>query len=411
MTMPSADAKPGTVIGKRSLTALLWVINLSSISASVLVYIFLAHHALRELDSLLVSEFVLFAPMVVPVILALQLSSLAGRFEVRMLLRLTNALGAAACLVLFQFSTLNTWVILIGATVIGALDAIQRVARIVVIKQYFSTDEIKFTVPLTLTAQFIAGAVAGAIMAFFPSQMTAGATAIATISLFACAALCTFLLPPSAGKTPPGQAASFRLANGLQLVRELPALRRSLVSFVLLGSFFQGFYNISRVALPAYHLGLSQQYVGLLQIVASLAAVAGALYFYFMSRRGTAFDLRYIYPACATAMFAACIGRSWPESYPLYFAYFFLFELAFFRLQADIMAATPKHQMPMVAALQYALVYAGMMLAIFVGAFTVKWFGLAATAALFATGFGAAQFVRWRAASRASLYAASPERN
>ncbi len=164
MTMPSADAKPGTVIGKRSLTALLWVINLSSISASVLVYIFLAHHALRELDSLLVSEFVLFAPMVVPVILALQLSSLAGRFEVRMLLRLTNALGAAACLVLFQFSTLNTWVILIGATVIGALDAIQRVARIVVIKQYFSTDEIKFTVPLTLTAQFIAGAVAGAIM-------------------------------------------------------------------------------------------------------------------------------------------------------------------------------------------------------------------------------------------------------
>ena len=279
---------------------------------------------------------------------------------------------------------------------IGALDAVQRVARIVVIRQYFSTDEIKFTVPLTLTAQFIAGAVAGAIMAFFPSQMSAGATAAATISLFACAAFCTFLLPPSADEAPSGQADSFRLANGLQLLRELPALRRSLVSFVLLGAFFQGFYNISRVALPAYHLGLSQHYVGLLQIVASLAAVAGALYFYVMSRRGATFDLLYIYPACAAAMFAACIGRSWLESYPLYFAYFFLFELAFFRLQADIMAATPKHQMPMVAALQYALVYAGMMLAIFVGAFTVKWFGLAATAGVFAMGFGAAQWVRWR---------------
>jgi hypothetical protein len=396
MTAPLADTTADTVIGKRSLTALLWVINLSSISASVLVYIFLAHYALRELGSLLVSEFVLFAPMVVPVILAFQLSSLAGRLEVRLLLRLANALGAAACVVLFLFSTLNTWAILIGATVIGALDAVQRVARIVVIKQYFSTDEITFTVPLTLTAQFIAGAVAGAIMAFFPSQMTAAATATATISLFACAALCTFLLPPSACEAPRGQVELFRLTNGLQLLRELPALRRSLVSFVLLGSFFQGFYNISRLALPAYHLGLSQHYVGLLQIVASLAAVAGALYFYVMSRRGATFDLRYIYPACAAAMFAACIGRSWPESYPLYFAYFFLFELAFFRLQADIMAATPKHQMPMVAALQYALVYAGMMLAIFVGAFTVKWFGLAATAGLFVMGFGAAQWVRWR---------------
>jgi len=114
MTGPLADTKADTVIGKRSLTALLWVINLSSISASVLVYIFLAHYALRELGSLLVSEFVLFAPMVVPVILAFQLSSLASGLEVRLLLRLTSALGAAACLVLFLFSTLNTWAILIG---------------------------------------------------------------------------------------------------------------------------------------------------------------------------------------------------------------------------------------------------------------------------------------------------------
>ncbi|WCM88675.1 MFS transporter [Acidovorax sp. NCPPB 3576] len=390
------------VTGKRPLTALLWAINLSSISASVLVYIYLAHHALRDLDSLLVSEFVLFAPMVVPVLLAFQLNQLTGRMEVRRLLRLANVAAAVACLTLFLATDLGPAMVLLGATVIGALDAVQRVARIVVIKRYFSPEEVRYTVPLTLTAQFIAGAVAGAILAFFPTQISAVAAAIATTALFACAALCTWLIPPATTTTdaPGGPAAPASLWQGLRMLRDIAALRQAMVSFVLLGAFFQGFYNISRVALPAHHLGLSQQYVGLLQIVASLAAVAGALYFYVQSRRGRAFHLRYIYPACAAAMVGACLWHSPAVSYPLYFAYFFLFELAFFRLQADIMAATPRDQMPVVATLQYALVYAGMMLAIFLGAFSVQWFGMAITAMLFAAGFGLAHLLRRLAADR-----------
>lgn len=52
----------------------------------------------------------------------------------------------------------------------------------------------------------------------------------------------------------------------------------NLLGFVLLGACFQGFYNLSRVALPAHHLGLPGTFhVGVLQITASLAAVSGAL--------------------------------------------------------------------------------------------------------------------------------------
>lgn len=64
------------------------------------------------------------------------------------------------------------------------------------------------------------------------------------------------------------------------------------------------------------------------------------------------------------------------------------------------MAATPRDQMPVVATLQYALVYAGMMLAIFLGAFSVQWFGMAITAMLFAAGFGLAHLLRRLAADR-----------
>ncbi|MBL0918746.1 MAG: hypothetical protein IBJ14_08590 [Hydrogenophaga sp.] len=369
--------------GRRRLTGLLWAINLASISASVLVYLYLAHHAYRVLDSLLVSEFVLLAPMVMPVVFAFQLHQVASRVDPRRLLWVSNVLGALVCTVLFLLVDLTATAVLVGAALVGTLDAVQRVARIVAIKRFFSASEVRFTVPLTLTAQFIAGAMAGAILAFFPGRLTHASAAIATISLMGLAAACAVLLPRLAEQRAAAPADQAGLRRCVGLLRDTPALRESLFAFVLLGAVFQGFYNLSRVALPAHHLGLGQSQVGLLQIVASLSAVAGALTYYALSRRHWAFRLGWIYPLSAIAMVGACVLPGVPASFTSYFIYFFCFELAFFRLQGDIMLATPANDMPLVATLQYALVYAGMMLAIAIGAVLIETHGLTATALAF----------------------------
>lgn len=99
---PSNVGPPTPAPGGGAPTALLWVINLASISASVLVYLYLAHHAYRALGSLLVSEFVLLAPMVMPVVLAFQLQQVASRVDPRRLLWASNVLGALVGAVLIE---------------------------------------------------------------------------------------------------------------------------------------------------------------------------------------------------------------------------------------------------------------------------------------------------------------------
>lgn len=405
MSTPPTDVDPPTPARSgHALTALLWAINLAAISASVLVYLYLAHHAYRVLDSLLVSEFVLLAPMVMPVVLAFQLHQVAARVDPRRLLWVSNVLGALVCAVLFLVVELTAWTVLAGAAVVGTLDAVQRVARIVAIKRFFSASEVRFTVPLTLTAQFIAGAVAGAILAFFPGQVSHTGAAIATIALMCLAAACALRLPRPAARVAPPEHAG--LQRGVALLRNTPALRESLAAFVLLGAVFQGFYNLSRVALPAHHLGLGQSQVGVLQIVASLSAVAGALTYYALSRRHWTFRLGWIYPASALAMLGACVLPGAPASFASYFVYFFCFELAFFRLQGDIMLATPANDMPLVATLQYALVYAGMILAIAIGAVLIETGGLTVTALAFVLFFFLCTALR---RLRASTTAGTPD--
>ena len=92
------------------------------------------------------------------------------------------------------------------------------------------------------------------------------------------------------------------LADCLSLLRRVPALRDSLLAFVILGTFFQGFYSVSRVALPAHHLGLGQMHVDTADRRQPVRG-HGALSYYFLSRRKVAFVAVRL-RACALAMLA-----------------------------------------------------------------------------------------------------------
>lgn len=228
----------------RRLTTLLWTINLSAISASMFVYLYLAQHAYHSLGSLLVSELVLVAPLVMPVLLAFQLNQVAARVGPRKLLFAANAAGACYCAVLFLATDLGTVSVLLGAAVVGAL---------------------------------------------------------------VYSALCRHQRAP-----------------GLAVVT----------------------------------------------------------------------------PVCAIAMLAACELPGVAASFASYFVFFFCFELAFFRLQGDIVLATPPADMPLVATLQYALVYAGLMLTGAIGALLVGPIGLSGTALCLALGYFAGQALLRRLARR-----------
>lgn len=368
----------------KKLTALIWVVNLCAVCASTLTYIYLSYYTYKETGSLLYSQIVLFSPMVLPVLFVGQIYRLSDRVSPRALLLWSNALALLAALVVYPLLPTFTLISIVGGVAIGTLDALQRVGRIVAIKCYFDSKNIESTVPLTLTAQFIAGGIAGATMVFVKGEMMPSHAMVITAVLFATATFAAFLLPPAQHPvtvaTPRSAALIKTFSN---LLTSSPQLRRSFWSFIVFVSVYQGFFNVSRITLPAHVLGLSEGYVGLLQAVNSIAALVGAIVYYKLNKRGHRMAPYSMAGASAFFMMAAAGGGGLASSYIAYFLYIFFFELAFFKLQSDVVLATPPNAMPLVASVQYAGVYAGMIGTIFFGSLLVEHVGLFATSVVF----------------------------
>lgn len=372
-------------LSTKKLTILIWIINLCAICASTLSYIYLSYYTYKETGSLLYSQIVLFSPMVLPVLFVGQIYRLSDRVSPRTLLLLSNAVALLVAILVYSVLPTFALIAVVGGIAIGALDALQRVGRIVAIKCYFNSQNVESTVPLTLTAQFIAGGIAGAAMALVKGEMMPWHALLITATLFACAAFAAFLLPRAERSVSTGVPASTALiATFSALMKSTPQLRHSFISFIVFVSVYQGFFNVSRILLPAHVLGLSEGYVGLLQAVNSIAALVGAIVYYRLNKRGH--RLAPLSMACASALFmmTAAFGGGFSSSYVAYFFYIFFFELAFFKLQSDVVLATPGHAMPLVASVQYAGVYAGMIVTIFLGTLLVEQVGLFITSIVFA---------------------------
>ncbi|QBF26754.1 hypothetical protein EXN22_14005 [Pseudomonas tructae] len=380
-----------TTCSLKGLTVLIWIVNLCAICASTLSYIYLSYYTYKETGSLLYSQIVLFSPMVLPVLFVGQIYRLSDRISPRTLLILSNALALLVAVLVYSLLPTVALIAILGGIAIGTLDALQRVGRIVAIKCYFNSANVESTVPLTLMAQFIAGGIAGATMALVKGDMMPWHALAITAVLFSIACFAAFLLPraerPTTATTPQSAALIKTFTN---FMRTSPQLRRSFWSFIIFVSVYQGFFNVSRIILPAHVLGLSEGYVGLLQAVNSVAALVGAILYYKLNKRGHRLAPLSMAAASALFMMVAAYGGGLASSYGAYFFYIFFFELAFFKLQSDVVLATPANAMPLVASVQYAGVYAGMIITIFFGSLLVEHIGLLWTSVIFAVCYLAA---------------------
>jgi len=179
----------------RRISAILWTINLSSIAASVFSYVYLSYFVYLQTNSVLLSEAVLLAPMVIPVLLCLVINRIAGIGAPRQILAAFNIVGVLVALLTYAGIGSEVYVAIAGALVIGFLDAVQRVARTVAIKRYFSAADVKFALPITLTAQFMAGGLAGVGLGFYRSEVTPLIAGSIVTMAFGLAAVAAWLLP------------------------------------------------------------------------------------------------------------------------------------------------------------------------------------------------------------------------
>lgn len=385
----------------RRISALLWTVNLSSIAASIFSYVYLSYIVYQKTASVQLSEAVLIAPMVIPVVLCLAINRIAGASSPRAILIWFNVAGMAVALATYPLVDKHIWTAIAGTLVIGFLDATQRVGRMVAIKRYFSSNDVKYALPITLTAQFIAGAIAGIVLSFYKSEITPAVAGMITICAYGIGAFAGWLLPAAPSQVAAGAAAApaqGALAALARVLRDNPSLQRHFLAFVILVSAYQGFFNVSRVALPTHVLGLSQTYVGYLQIIGATSALGAALLFAYLGKRNTAFGRTAVVALnvfCLGAMVGATGTGDVAVSYTLYFVYMFLWEMLFFKHQSDVVAATPAEDMPLVATFQFAGVYLGMIVTGLLGSWVTHHYGLPAAAIGFAIGY--AVLMSWNA--------------
>ncbi len=378
-------------IHPRRVSAILWTVNLSSIAASVFSYVYLSYFVYQRTGNVLLSEWVLLAPMVIPVLLCLVISRIAAAGTPRSVLVVCNTVGLGCALLCYSLLDRFIWPALAAALLIGFLDALQRVARTVAVKRYFSDADVKYAVPITLTAQFIAGGVAGVALAFYRTEITPLVANAIVSTGFLLAMLAARLLPAHSqvGRAAPASAQRQRnpLSHLWQLLKQDANLRRHFFAFLIFVSLFQGFFNVSRVTLPTYVLKLSQSWVGYLQIISASSALAGALLFVWLGKRKIVLGRAASVAVSAVALLAMAGSCSLGQpvgSYVLYFVFMFAWELLFFKYQSDLVAVTPQDHMPLVATFQYAGVYLGMLVAGTLGGMLTERIGLPACAGVFA---------------------------
>lgn len=284
-------------------------------------------------------------------------------------------------------------VALVGALVIGFLDALQRVSRIVAIKRFFSGEDVKFAVPMTLTAQFIAGGLAGVLLVYFRGETTPMIILSTVAILFILAGLVSLLLPKSKAieETEGPNAPKLLKTDSLAiLLKSNPVLKRYLMGSIVFVSVFQGFFNISRVALPAHKLGLSDEYVGYLQVISSMAALVAALAFYFYNKTGRTLGgnvVRMISVLSLGALCAASAGTGVVSSFMAYFAYMLMWEILFFNYEANVVNACSSADMAHVATYQYAASYFGIITVTLLGGWVTQYLGLLPAACILSAGY------------------------
>lgn len=95
-------------------SALLWGVNLCAISASTLSYIYLSYYIYANTASLILSQVVLFAPMVLPVILVVPIYRLADYLAPRTLLWSSNLLSLGCAAVTYKILPHHVEVAVLG---------------------------------------------------------------------------------------------------------------------------------------------------------------------------------------------------------------------------------------------------------------------------------------------------------
>ncbi|MDG4763218.1 hypothetical protein O7632_03705 [Solwaraspora sp. WMMD406] len=366
------------------LPALVWTVNASSVSANVAVYLYCAHVVLRQTGSVFLSSLVFSAQWVLPIVLGAFVPRINARWSSRSVIAVAVLLEL---LVLVALPGVRMSIVpFVIALVLGGLELVVKVTRLVLLKECSAPDLLSRHVAVTSTGQFVGAAFGGVVFALFVSRPLA-ALAVALLVLYLTALTCAVLLPVPAGSGGARRGADDRRGSIRMAVVAMAAdglLVRGLVGLVAVSGLLQGFHNVARVDLPGSAWGAGDAGVGLLQAVAAGATVLGAFAFSarpkLFARTGPLLAATVV---SVVTMCAATLPQGLGPGLVVYGVYIVFFEICFMSYQAVVAQRSSVEAISSIVSVQFIMVNVALAVLITAGGLLAEVAGIGVTAVVF----------------------------
>lgn len=386
---------------------LMWLAMLVSTMGAFLLLLALAVLVLERTGSGLLASGVFAAQWLLPILCVNLVGYIVNRLTPRTGLIIFEMITALFSLAIGFVAQSHLWLLFIILAFRGLGENITKSIRLVGLKRGTRPELLERASSVFHTAQYLGSGLGGAVGSFFVGRFSIDVIAwtAGACSLFA-AIVYALLRSQELAEAKPAAAPTLRVWRevGITMAQDRN-LFRAFSQLVLVTGAFQGFHTVARTVLPIAVLGLAADSVTLLQVLASVAITAAAVFVGLFMRKGTVLycPAPPLIVATSFSVVAAVYLPSPAVAFAAYTIFIFLFEVSFTRCANDVVIACPPERIGYVSAAQQSLLVFGMTIAVLAIGYSADAIGLQKTGIVVAGASIAATLVIDIAAGRLPL--------
>lgn len=360
--------------------AAMWVAMYFSTIGSSTLLLALAIRIYLETRSAFDASVIYAAQWLAPLVLAPLIVRAFGRMSPRVALLGCETVGIGLALAIGLAAPHGLLALLPLLVVRGVIDVAVKSGRLVALKATFSGDRLKSATSLNTTPYIIGLASAGLFASLLVDRFELRTIAMMSSACFAVAALAYGSLGGAAAVTPERGVAGRRpsLREQIAALDSEGRFVKRFALYTLVVATMQGYHTIARTVFPIEGLGLDASGPAWMQSVAISGVFAGSVLAAACvgMKRYEGMRVELVALAAYALMVATWGPVPTAAAFALYFLFMLVYEIAFLRLTADILAACPQEHAPSVSVAMTTASLGGMTLVTIAGGWAATLVGL-----------------------------------
>ncbi|SMF99809.1 MFS transporter [Burkholderia singularis] len=317
---------------------LLWLAMLVSATGTFFLLLAVSSNLVRVHGSGIGAASVFAFQWILPVLLVSTIRRICETAGLRRTI-VTSDLSGAVLSLTIGLLLAHGWVIpVLGCFLLrGFVEAITKTSRVVMVKYLFEGRQLELASSTFNLSYYLGGVLGGVLGSVLVSRVSLLGVAQISAAAFVFSASCYALLPNVTPQRRAAPVARGAIASAAAAAMKHRALFSAFCYLCVATGVFQGFHNAARTILPIRTMALSDTAVMQLQVASGIAIVLGALAVSIMPKLVKLGHFGFAVNLLASAsLYATTFAQSRTQLLALYFAFIFLFEVAFTAAQSAL---------------------------------------------------------------------------